>query len=127
MSPKLRQTIYLLGTVFSAAVSIALLWGGISADTASNALNIIAGLGGLFGTGASGTAAIVVSQQKKQGAFDEVNPVDAVINGVQAVTSSAASAAADLEKVKAAAADAFGSIPGIGPLAEQVISSVLSK
>jgi hypothetical protein len=52
-----------------------------------------------------------------------VSPAEQVVNGVQAVISAQANATAELDKVKQAVTAAVGVIPGIGPLAAQVINS----
>jgi hypothetical protein len=124
MSPKIRQTIYQLGTIIPAVLGIALVWGGIDDGAANSIAQIITGLVSLLGAGAPAIAATKVSQQTKDGTFDDVSPADAVVNGVQAVIQAQADASAELDKVKQAVTNAVGVIPGMGPLAAQIINNL---
>jgi hypothetical protein len=44
MTPKVRQSIYRLGTAVSALLGLALIWGGISQGTADHINTVLAGL-----------------------------------------------------------------------------------
>ncbi|AVJ50244.1 holin [Mycobacterium phage Mendokysei] len=128
MTPRLRQTVYLLGTIASAVVSIAALWHGISDDAAAGIVNAIQGIVGLFGSAASATATVIVAKQRKAGAFDEQPATEAVVNGVQAVIEAHAAASKDLELVKNAVAGVAGAaeigssgVAELGGLAQQAI------
>jgi len=125
MSSKVRETIYLGGTVVSGILGILLLWGGIDAGAAENLDQIITGFGVLFGgAGPSAIAAKKVNDQRKDGTFVTVTPVEQVINGVNAVVEAQANAAADIERIKKAAADALGRTPVVGPLTEQILNNL---
>ena len=122
MSPKIRQTIYYLGTIVPAILGIALVWGGIDAGSADNIAQIITGLLSFFSAGAPAVAAKKVSDQQKDGTLAD-KPVDKVVKGGQDVIANHQAATAELELVKNAVTGAVGIIPGIGPLAAQVINS----
>ena len=124
MSPKIRQTAYLLGTVATSLVTMLALWRGIDTNTATALGNAITGLLGLLGVGASATAGVVLSRQRKEGVLDAVSPVDQAISAIQATVDQVNSATSDLDRVKSAVNDVLGSLPVVGPLAQQVIKSV---
>lgn len=118
MSPKVRQSIYILGTIGGGLISLLVLWGIADAPTAASLNSIIAGVGGLFGTGASATAAVVVGKQRNDGTLHNMSPDQVIATNVQAVIDKAAAASADVDKVRQAVAAAVDSIPGIGPLTD---------
>jgi hypothetical protein len=124
MSPKIRQTAYILGTVATSVVTLLALWRGIDTNTATALGNTITGLLGLLGVGASATAGVVLSRQRKDGTLEHQSPVDQAITAIQATVDQVNSASADLDRVKNAVSDVFGSLPVVGPLAQQVIKSV---
>ena len=124
MSPKIRQTAYILGTVATSVVTLLALWRGIDTNTATALGNTITGLLGLLGVGASATAGVVLSRQRKDGTLEHQSPVDQAISAIQATVDQVNSASADLDRVKNAVSDVFGSLPVVGPLAQQVIKSV---
>lgn len=126
MTPKSRQTIYLLGTIIPSILGLAVLWGGFDQGAAQNVGQIIAGLVALLGAGAPAVAASTIAKQKKDGTFDTVAPADQVINGVQAVIEAQAHATAELERAKQAVVEVAGVVPVFGPLAQQVIRSLPS-
>lgn len=123
MSPKIRESLYYIGTIIPGVLGLALVWGGIDAGAAEHIGDVIAGALALLGATAPATAAVKVNQQRKEGVFDTVAPVDAVVKNVQAVIEAQAAATADLERVKTAVTSAVGVVPGIGPLAQQVINA----
>jgi hypothetical protein len=123
IAPKIRQTAYILGTVATSVVTLLALWRGIDTNTATALGNAITGLLGLLGVGASATAGVVLSRQRKEGVVD-ASPVDQAISAINATVAQVQSASADLDRVKNAVSDVFGSLPVVGPLAQQVIKSV---
>lgn len=122
--PKIRQTAYLLGSIATSAVTMLALWRGIDTQTATALGNAITGLLGLLGVGASATAGVVLSRQRKEGVLDAQSPVDQAISAINATVAQVQSASADLDRVKTAVSDVFGNLPVVGPLAQQVIRSV---
>jgi hypothetical protein len=124
MSPKIRESLYYLGTIVTGVLGIALIWGGIDAGAADSIGDILAGFLALIGASAPAVAAKKINEQRRDGTLDVVSPADAVVNGVQAVIQAQANANAELDKVKQAVTSAVGVIPGIGPLAAQIINSV---
>ena len=134
MTPKIRQTIYALGTLISAVLGIGLIWGGVTAGTADHVNTVIAGLLALIGGGAPAVAARTVAKQNKQGAFDNVPIAEQAITAIQRTIEQATSAQADVQRVTQAVTDALtGTItnvvtgtlgPVAGSLARQVIDSV---
>lgn len=124
MTPKIRQTIYQLGAIIPALLGLALIWGGIDQGAADSMSQIITGLVALLGAGAPAVAASTVAKQRQDGTLDVLSPADQVVNGVQAVLQAQTAATAELDKIKQAVTSAVGVIPGIGPLAQQIINAV---
>lgn len=124
MNPKIAQSLYQLGTVVSGLVGLFLVWGGIDAGAADSLNQIIGGLLALMPGAANAVAAKRVSGQRKDGTLG--SPADQVTKGVQAVLEAQAQATAEVEKVKQAVTAAVGTVPGMGPLAQQLINSVPS-
>ena len=124
MSPRIRQTAYTLGTIATSVVTLLALWRGIDTHTATALGNTITGLLGLLGVGATATAGVVLSKQRKEGTLETQSPVDQAISAIQATVDQVNSATSDLDRVKNAVSDVVGSLPVVGPLAQQVIRSV---
>ncbi|QFG04586.1 holin [Mycobacterium phage Keziacharles14] len=124
MSPKIRQSIYLLGTVVSGVVGIALVWGGIDAGVAANIDSILTGLGALVGSGTSATAATKVNSQRKDGTFETTSPLEAVIQNIPVVVGAAAKAQSDLERLREAATEAVADIPVFGKDAADALNAL---
>jgi hypothetical protein len=124
MSPKIRQSAYALGTIATSVVTLLALWRGIDTHTATALGNAITAVLGLLGIGASATAGVVLSKQRKAGTLETQSPVDQAISAIQATVDQVNSATSDLDRVKNAVSDVFGSLPVVGPLAQQVIRSV---
>ena len=125
MSPRIRQAIYYLGTVVSGVLGIALVFHGISADAAGSINSMVAGLVALLGGSApSAIAAHNVAKQRADGTLDFTgSPAEQAIAAIQATANAAAAATSSLDKVKSAVSDVFGTIPVLGPLAQQVITN----
>lgn len=115
MTPRVRQTIYRLGTVASGVLGIALIWGGISQGTADHINTVLAGLVALLSGGAPAVAARTVKEQAKGGVFDQVPPADAAITAIQATIEQAITAQADVQRVAEAVTSAVSASP-VGPV-----------
>lgn len=124
MNPRTRQTLYLLGSIGTGVLTLVSVWHGMSGETATALTNVITALLGLLGIGATGTAAVVVNKQLRDGAFDPASTADQVITGINAAVNQVQNAAADLEKIKNAASSVLNEVPVVGPLAKQIIDSV---
>jgi len=134
MTPKIRQTIYAVGTLISTVLGLALIWGGVNTGTADNANQIIAGLLALLGGGAPAVAARTVAKQNQAGAFDNVPVAEQAISAIQKTIEKANDAQSDVQRVTQAITDALtGTIgnvvtstlgPAAGSLARQVMDSV---
>lgn len=127
MSPKIRQTIYYLGTIVPAVLGIALIWGGIDQGAADNLGNIIAGTLALLGAGPPAVAASKVKEQRKDGTFDAQSPADLVVAALPAVVQAAQHAQSELDRVRGAAIDIIGDIPVYGPAAQAAIDKFLPR
>lgn len=126
MGAKVRQTAYLVGTIATAVITLLSLWNGLSGEAATALSNGLTAILGLLGVGATATAGTVLSKQRKDGVLDkpDLSPAEQAINGIQETLAQAQVVAADIERIKDAASGALGSIPVLGPLAQQVIDSV---
>lgn len=124
LHPKVAQTIYQVGLIASSAVTVAAIWHGIDGGTVTSLNNAITALLGLLGVGATATANVRVGAQRKDGTLDfSGSAAQQAVDALAAVDAQAAASAADLDRVRAAAAAVAGSIPVVGPLAQQVIQA----
>lgn len=124
MTPRIRQSIYYLGTVISGVIGIALLWGGLSAGVADHANQIVAGLVALLGGAAPAVAAKTVSKQISEGKFEAHSPADQVIEGINAVVAARSAAQAEIDRVKDAVTSVVQDVPVLGPLAKQALDAL---
>lgn len=124
MTPKIRQTLYAVGTIATAVLALLSVWKVIDPTTASTISSGLAGLLSLLGVGAAGTAAVYTNKQRKDGTFDDVDPAAQVIDGINKVIKNAENAKSDVERVKDAVGNAVKDIPVLGPLAQQAINSL---
>lgn len=123
MSPKTRQAFYSLGTVASGLLTLLVTFHILDPSTASGLGNVVAALVGLLGTAASGTAAVVVGKQRKEGTLDFTgSAAEQAVSAIQTTVSQAATASAELQKVQAAASQLAQ--VAAGSLVAQVINSV---
>ena len=125
MSPKARETLYLIGTMIPAIVGILVMWTGVSQEGADNLAQVITGLITLLGAGAPATAAAVVRKQNKQGTF-ETSPMENVITGVTQVVEAQQKADEEVERVKNLLSEAVATVPVLGPAASSAIRELPS-
>ena len=85
---------------------------------------MLAGIGGLLGATGPALAGRKLQEQRKDGTLEHPSPVDQAISAIQATVDQVQSASADLDRVKDAVSNVFGSLPIVGPLAQQVIRQV---
>ncbi|AEJ94496.1 holin [Mycobacterium phage Backyardigan] len=128
MSPKIRESLYYVGTIIPALLGLGMIWGGIDAGAAESIGSIVTGALALLGAVAPATAAVKVNQQRKDGTLEPIAPVEQVVNGVQAVIAAQQAAQAELDRVKDAVTGAIGIVPNIvpqlGPLAQQAVDAI---
>lgn len=122
LSPKLRQTLYALGTIATATLSLLSLWSVVSPAAATHLSSAVAALLSLAGAGAAGTAAVVTKRQRGDGTLGD--PVEQVTRGIQSVNDQLAAAKAQAEAVRAVVADAVDDVPVLGPLAADALSRI---
>ena len=122
MTPKIRQTLYGVGTIATAILGILSVWGVVHPAAASTLTTALTGLLTLLGVGAAGTAAAVTHKQRKEGMFDAQSPADVVVTGINAVLQQAEQAQAEVDRVKDAVSAAVATVPILGPLAQQAIN-----
>lgn len=125
MSPKARETLYLIGTMIPAIVGILVMWTGITQEGADNLAQVVTGLITLVGAGAPATAAAVVRKQNKQGTF-QTSPMENVITGVGQVVEAQKKADEEVERVKNLLSDAVVNVPMMGPAAAAAIRELPS-
>lgn len=124
LPPKARFLLYAVGTLVFALVSLLSFFKVIDPNTAATVSANLVSVLGLFGVTVAGTAAYNTNKQRKDGTFDkspEVAPEDQVINGINAVLAQQQAAQAAADKVKEAVTKAVGSVPVLGPLANQIL------
>lgn len=87
MTPKARQIFYSVGTLASGLLTLLVVFNVIDSGTAAGLSGVIAALGGVFGTAATGTAAVITQRQIKNGVLSpSATAVDRTISGLQDVT-----------------------------------------
>lgn len=121
MTPKIRQTLYAVGTIATAFLTMLSVWSVLDPTTASTLNSALAALLSLLGVGAAGTAAVITGKQRKEGTFDQLDPADAVVTGIEAVLKAKQHAEDQVERVRDAVSGAVQGIPGIGPLAQEAL------
>lgn len=124
MSPKIRQSLYALGTIATSVLTLASLWSIVSPAAASSISAALTALLGLAGAGAAGTAAVVTNKQRHEGVFDASDPVTQVTKGVQAVRDNIANAKAQAEAVREAVSNVVDDVPILGPMAADALSKI---
>lgn len=125
LPPRIAQTIYQTGLIATAIATIAGIWHGIDSGTITQLNTAINALLGMLGIGATATGVIRVSTQRKDGTLDfSGSASDQAVAAINAVNAQAVTAADDLDKVKQAMGSIAGTIPVVGPLAQQVIDSI---
>lgn len=123
-APKVRQTIYAVGTIATALLGVLSLWQIVDPNTASVVNAGLAGILSLLGAGAAGTAAVAVNRQRNDGTFEpvpQVDPAQAVVDGVQAALAAKDFADRELARIQEAITGAIENVPVLGPLASQVL------
>lgn len=124
MTAQLRQWFYLISALASAIVPILVTLRVITENQGNQWLGLVAALGGILGTAGAGTAAVILGKQRKDGTLDTTAPADAAVSAIQQTVQNVSVATSELDKVKQAAADVLGTVPVLGPLAQQAINSL---
>ena len=124
MTPKIRQTLYAVGTVATAILGVLSLWRVIDPATANHASAAVAALLSLLGVGAAGTAAVVTNKQRAEGMFDQQATADLVVGAVQAVIEAKQHAEEEANRVAEAVAGLTREVPVLGPLASQILDQI---
>ncbi|AEL17749.1 holin [Mycobacterium phage Turbido] len=129
MSPKIRQSIYHVGTLIPGLVGLAMLWFGLSSDDADSIIQVISGALALIGAGAPAIAAKTVRDQRKDGTLT-ASPVEAVSKGIEQVIAARDAAQAEVEKVTSVVGNVLNDVQlaanavNLGPLASQILSAL---
>ena len=124
MKPQFREILYVFGVVAFAALTILSAFKIVDPNTAESVSAALTSVLGLFGVTVAGTAAYSVNKQIKKGAFDDVDPTDQVVNGINAVREQQQAAQDAAERLKIALSDAVKDVPVLGPLAQQAIKNL---
>lgn len=124
MPPKVRQLLYVFGVVVFAALTVLSTFKVIDPNTAASVSAALTSVLGLFGVSVAGTAAYNTNKQINRGTFDDVDPADQVINGINAVRNQQQAAQNAADRVKDALSEAVSDIPVLGSLAKQAIDSL---
>ena len=125
MSPKIRQYLYVFCVVAFASLTVLSTLKIIDPNTAASVSAALTSVLGLLGISVASTAAYNVNKQKKNGAFDSIDPAEQVINGINAVIDQQQQAQNAADRVKNALNDAVKDIPVLGPLAQQAMKNYL--
>jgi hypothetical protein len=133
MTPQVRQWLYTISAIASAFIPLLVTYKVFDASTAAGWSGVVGALGAL-GTAGSGTAAVVVAKQRKEGTLDYTGTAaEQAVAAVQATVDNAASSAADLQKVKGAvtavlsSADTVADAVAPGSLVDQLLDTVKAQ
>ncbi|AFV51134.1 holin [Mycobacterium phage 20ES] len=127
MSPKVRQSIYHVGTLIPGLVGLAMIWFGLSTDDADSIIQVVSGAIALIGAGAPAIAAKTVREQRKDGTLT-ANPVEAVSKGIEQVIAARDAAQAEVDKVTSVVGNVLSDVQlaanaiNLGPLASQILN-----
>lgn len=121
MTPKVRQSLYAVGTIATAVLTLLSVWRVLDPATASTINAGLAGLLSLLGVGAAGTAAVMTNKQRKDGTFEHPDPADAVVNGIESVLKAKQEADYKVDRVREAVSNAVRDVPVLGPLAREAL------
>lgn len=124
MSPNVRKILYVFGVIAFAGLTVLSTFKIIDPGTAHSVSAALTSVLGLFGVTVAGTAAYNTNKQIHKGTFEEVDPADQVINGINAVLSQQQAAQQAADRVKDALNNAVKDVPVLGPLAQQAINSL---
>lgn len=128
MTPKIRQSLYAVGTIATSVLSLLALWKVVDPSAASSMSTALMAVLSLMGAGAAGTAAVVTNKQRHDGTFDTLSPADQVVTGINGVIAQAEAARQDFERVKdavaAVAIDAVDDVPVVGSLAAEILNQL---
>lgn len=131
MTPKIRQSLYAVGTIATSVLSLLAVWKVLDPSTASTLSAGLTALLSLVGVGAAGTAAVITGKQRKDGTFESLSPADQVVDGINGVIAQAEAARQDFERVKeavtAVAIDAVDDVPVVGSLAAEILQQLNRK
>jgi len=111
---KVRESTYYISGAVLYILGLVQVWTAVKGG--GDIAAAVQGLGTLIAGTAPAYAGYKVGEQRKDGLFDEVAPVDAVVTGVQQIIESKAKAEKEIEAVKAAVSQATSDIPVVGPL-----------
>lgn len=127
LPPKARFLLYVIGVLVFAVVTGLSFFKVIDPSVASTVNAQLVSILGLFGITIAGTAAYNTNKQVKDGTFEEapqVDPAEAVVNGINAVLEAQQRAQAEVDRVRDAVAQAVSDVPVVGPLAQQVLDQL---
>lgn len=124
LTPKIRTILYAVGLLATGTLTMLSVFRIIEPGAASTISAQIAAFLGIFGVGATGTAAVITNRQRKDGTFDQPDPADVVVNSIEAVLAAQQHAQANVERVKDAVTKAVKDVPILGPLAKQAIDAL---
>ena len=124
MTPKVRQSLYAVGTIATSVLTLLSLWGIVNPVAASSVSSALVTLLGLFGVGAAGTAAVVTGKQRRDGTLEHLNPAEQVAQGLKAAQEQIAAAKAQSEAVRSAVTNMVDDVPVLGPLAADVLDKI---
>lgn len=127
-----RRWFYLVSGVIAALVPIGLQLGLFDTGQGENVTTLVATIGSLLGGGAAITASAVTHKQIKDGLHDEpeaVNATDLVLDNIPKVLDEAATAQANVEKMRQVTDDLLNGMTSmavpVGSLTQQVLNKII--
>jgi hypothetical protein len=127
-----RRWFYLVSGVVAALVPIGLQLGLFDTGQSESATTLIATVVSMLGGGAAITAGAVTHKQIKDGLHDESEPMNAtdlVLDNIPRVLDEAATAQANVEKMRQVTDDLFNGVNSlavpVGSLTQQVLNKII--
>lgn len=126
-----RRWFYLVSGVIAALVPIGLQLGLFDTGQGENVTTLVATIGSMLGAGGALTAASVTHKQIKAGLHDEQDPTNLVLNNIPKVLDEAATAQANVEKMRQVTDELFNTgvvtTTAVGSLTQQVLDSINAR
>jgi hypothetical protein len=127
MSAVTRRLFYLVSGLIAAVIPVGIQMGVLDTGSGENAKVLLATIGSMLGAGGALTASAVTHRQIKSGLHDVQDPTDIVLSNIPKVLDEAATAQANVEKMRQATDDLFGATGSAAPagsLTQQVLSKI---
>jgi hypothetical protein len=127
-SASTRRWFYLVSGLLAALIPIGLQVGLIDTGQTENLTTLLVTVGSMLGAGGALTASAVTHKQIKEGLHEQQDPTNLVLNNIPRVLDEAATAQANVEKMRQITDELFkggqASTVPVGSLTQQVLDKL---